>query len=125
MTLSPSEILVEGAMRISVPPSLRRPLIVVATLPFFLIVFFLLLDVLSIGPKRSTTVDSNISMDSAVSMVPVAGRATLGSAVNVPGTTLDQHEIAHMRYMREEEKLARDVGIVPAAVANLRWVSLP
>ena len=99
-------------MRINVPPSLRRPLIALATLPFILIVVFLLLDVFSIGPNSSATVDSNFSMDLAASMVPVAGRATLGSAVNVPGTTLDQHEIAHMRYMREEEKLARDVYTV-------------
>ena len=41
--------------------------------------------------------------------VVVAGRANLGSAINVPGSALTPHEIAHMRYMREEEKLARDV----------------
>lgn len=39
----------------------------------------------------------------------VAGRATMGSAVVVPGSVLTSHEIAHMRYMREEEKLAGDV----------------
>jgi len=45
----------------------------------------------------------------AGSMVPVAGRATLGSAVPALGSVLQPHEIAHMRYMREEEKLAQDV----------------
>ena len=96
-------------MQIKVPPSLIRPLIIVVTSPFILIVFFLLLDVFSIGPTKDTSVDANISKNSPASMVAVAGRATVGSAFNVPGTTLDQHEIAHMRYMREEEKLARDV----------------
>ncbi len=50
-------------------------------------------------------------------MVPVGGRANMGMAVNVPGSVLTQHEIAHMRYMREEEKLARDAYLT---LAN-RW----
>ena len=47
--------------------------------------------------------------DKAAKAVTVAGRATLNSAVDVPGSVLTAHEIAHMRYMREEEKLAHDV----------------
>ena len=43
------------------------------------------------------------------SAMTVAGRATKGSAIVVPGSVLTSHEIAHMRYMREEEKLAADV----------------
>ena len=80
--------------------------------PFLIIIIFLLLDVLSLGPTKTNNPNADLSINTAASMVPVAGRATLGSAVNVPGTTLDQHEIAHMRYMREEEKLARDVYTV-------------
>ena len=41
----------------------------------------------------------------------------MGMAVNVPGSVLTPHEIAHMRYMREEEKLARDAYLL---LAN-RW----
>ncbi|MEI7606082.1 MAG: DUF2202 domain-containing protein [Rhodospirillaceae bacterium] len=99
-------------MQVKLPESLIKPLIILATLPFFVIVFFLFLDVFSISPTKISPPDTGLSMGTAASMVPVAGRATLGTAVNVPGTALDQHEIAHMRYMREEEKLAHDVYTV-------------
>ncbi len=42
----------------------------------------------------------------------VGGRATRDSAISAPGSVLTEHEISHMRYMREEEKLARDVYLV-------------
>ena len=96
-------------MQFKLPANLVKPLIILVTLPFLVIVFFLFLDVFSISPTKISPQDTGLSMGAAASMVPVTGRATLGSAVNVPGTTLDQHEIAHMRYMREEEKLAHDV----------------
>ncbi len=99
-------------MRISFPPYVVRVAIIAATTPFLIIIIFLLIDVFSLGPIKTNNPNADLSINTAASMVPVAGRATLGSAVNVPGTTLDQHEIAHMRYMREEEKLARDVYTV-------------
>ena len=99
-------------MRISFPPYVIRGAIIAAMTPFLIIIIFLLLDVFSLGPTKTNNPNADLSINTAASMVPVAGRATLGSAVNVPGTTLDQHEIAHMRYMREEEKLARDVYTV-------------
>ncbi len=42
-------------------------------------------------------------------VVTIAGRATVAAAPAAPGSGLSRHEIAHMRYMREEEKLAHDV----------------
>ena len=99
-------------MRISFPPYVITGAIIAAMTPFLIIIIFLLLDVFSLGPTKTNNPNADLSINTAASMVPVAGRATLGSAVNVPGTTLDQHEIAHMRYMREEEKLARDVYTV-------------
>jgi hypothetical protein len=50
-----------------------------------------------------------------VQAIAVGGRATLGSSLAVPGSVLTVHEIAHMRYMREEEKLAHDVYLLLAS----------
>ena len=84
-------------MKIDLSPSATRAIIVIATLPFLAIVFFLMLDVFSMGSTKNSQPNFELYVNTAANMVPVAGRATLGSAVNVPGAILDQHEVAHMR----------------------------
>jgi hypothetical protein len=61
------------------------------------------------------TIDSVIDIakparkSTSPNIITIAGRATPDPALSVPGSVLTAHEIAHMRYMREEEKLAHDV----------------
>ena len=52
-------------------------------------------------------------------MITIAGRATVDPSLNVTASVLTAHEIAHMRYMREEEKLAHDVYQLFAAKWNV------
>ena len=77
------------------------------------ITLFLLLGALILGfdliIKSSAFTTTN---GSTPEMLSVAGRANMRFSVDLPGSPLLAHEIAHMRYMREEEKLARDVYLV-------------
>ncbi len=87
----------------------------------FVLLFFVLSSII-LGIDGVMGLSSSLSTNQAAVAVQakamvVGGRAPLGSAINVPGSVLTEHEIAHIRYMREEEKLARDVYL---ALAN-QW----
>ena len=96
-------------MKPTLPSHVIKGTIILVTIPFLIVVLFLLLDVFSMRSTKVSQPNADSSMNVAANMVPVAGRAAFGTAVNVPGATLSQHEIGHMLYMREEEKLAHDV----------------
>ena len=64
--------------------------------------------ILAIDFAVEPSTPTNIAVP-AVGMISVAGRASVMMSTPAANSTLSAHEIAHMRYMREEEKLAHDV----------------
>jgi hypothetical protein len=97
-------VVLEGKMKSLRPVSKATTAIVVS-------IVFIAFSVLLLGIDWALRLSGASSINPVqAKAIVVAGRANLGSAINVPGgSVLTRHEIAHMRYMREEEKLARDV----------------